>query len=90
MPHLRSRLDIISDMLFALVNKGGALKPTHLMYKANLSYNQMQGYLKELEKNSHIIRERSSRGNMIRITDEGTKFANKLREMREFSEMFRI
>jgi len=44
----RGRLQIIHDILSAVRNKGGIIKPTHLLYKSNLSHQMMGEYLKDL------------------------------------------
>ena len=44
----RSRLELIYDILLAIQNKGGQIKPTHLMYKSNLSHKLLNHYLEEL------------------------------------------
>ncbi|MGM5487444.1 MAG: winged helix-turn-helix domain-containing protein [Nanobdellota archaeon] len=86
----RSRTDIIYDMLTAIQRKGGYIKPTHLMYKANLSYKQMNLYLDDLLENAVVERIQENKNDYIAITDKGSHFLNKIREMREFDSAFGI
>jgi len=90
MERKRSRMDIIQDILETIQTKGGRIKPTRLMYKANLSYIQMNGYLDELMKQDLVnkIKEEKKDTNLIVITTKGYSFCNKLREMREFEKTF--
>lgn len=44
----REKLDIIKDILEAIRDKGGTIKPTHLLYKSNLSHDSMRRYVSEL------------------------------------------
>lgn len=84
----RDRLDIIADMLTSIQQKGGEIKPTHLMYKSNLSHVQMTGYLEELLKRNLIKKIARSSNEYILITDRGHEFLSKLREMKEFETTF--
>lgn len=86
----RSRTDIIFDMLDAIKNKGGEIKPTHLMYKANLSHSQMNTYLDELVEKSVVKRVKKKQYDYLIITDRGFEFINKIKEMKEFEETFGI
>ncbi|MFH2028631.1 MAG: winged helix-turn-helix domain-containing protein [Nanoarchaeota archaeon] len=84
----RSRIDIITDMLDSIQQKAGEIKPTHLMYKSNLSHTQMKSYLEELI-DKELIRKitRKDYGYII-ITDKGNRFLAKLKEMKEFEMTF--
>ena len=84
----RSRIDIINDILAAVQRKGGKIKPTHLMYKANLSHKLMTSYLEELMEKELIqeIREKSNK--YLIITDDGYRFLEKFKQMKQFQESF--
>lgn len=83
----RSKIDIIVDML-KCINERGEIKPTHLMYKSNLSHIQMKHYLAELQKKS-IVEEREEEGKKkIAITKKGRNFLAEILRMREFQETF--
>lgn len=79
----RDKLEITEKILQLLSAKNGK-KPTHLMYKANLSHGQMKKYLKELTKKELIKKENAN----LAITQKGKKFLEKIKEMREFESVF--
>lgn len=90
----RSRLELIFDILLAIQNKGGRIKPTHLMYKSNLSHKLLNNYLEELmEKelvviSEEITRKKRTNTKMVVITDKGLSFLAEFRRMREFTDAF--
>ncbi|MBS3169809.1 hypothetical protein J4210_04955 [Candidatus Woesearchaeota archaeon] len=89
MERKRNKMEIIGDMLVAIQAKGGRIKPTHLMYKANLSYAQLKTYLDQLVEKEFVGEmENDKKNTYIIITDKGDKFIQKLQEMRQFERSF--
>ena len=90
----RSRLELVFDILLAIKNKGGKIKPTHLMYKSNLSHKLLNGYLEELLQKELVILEeepvkkKKRPMKVVRITDKGLSFLAEFRRMREFTDAF--
>jgi predicted transcriptional regulator len=84
----RGRLEIIHDLLNAINSKGGKIKPTHLLYKSNLSHSKMMQYIKELTDNGMITDEADGDKKMYLITDRGIEYLNEFQKMRRFSESF--
>jgi len=88
MERKRNRIEIIYDILRVIQDKGGKIKKTHLMYKANLSHNQMKLYLNELYKKGLIENISSSSKYLIQITKKGRDFSEKYVQVREFERTF--
>lgn len=86
----RGRLEIINDMLKSIQNKGGKIKPTHLLYKSNLSHSKMKEYLEELMKKGMIEEQIEKEKKMIHITDKGHNFLVEFERIKEFSDSFGI
>lgn len=90
----RSRLELVYDILVSIQNKGGKIKPTHLMYKSNLSHKLLQSYLDELVGKGLInlveeeAKKRQKASKNVVITDKGLGFLAEYRRMREFTDAF--
>ena len=81
-------MDIISDMLNIIRERGGSIKPTHLMYKANLSHKQMKGYLDELMKKNMVQSSVPGKENKIVITKSGVEFNLKYLQVKDLERTF--
>lgn len=90
MERKRSRADIIHDMLLMIQERKGKIKPTHLMYKANLSHKQMKGYLDYLISNKFVEKVEAGDRQMIAITKKGRDFFSRYHQLREFEDTFGI
>ncbi len=94
MAQRRSRLELVFDILIAIQNKGGTIKPTHLMYKSNLSHKLLNNYLEELMQKELIAvveeqaKKKRAPTKMVQITDKGLSFLAEFRRMREFTDAF--
>lgn len=88
MERKRTRLDIVSDMLKVIRGKRDKIKPTHLMYKANLSHTQMKSYLKDMKEKDLIRIEKNGRSKIIILTKKGKDFLNEYSRVREFEDAF--
>ena len=84
----RSKQDIIFDMLRAIQQKGGSIKPTHLLYKSNLSHQRMKEYIDELKQRSLVKEEQQKEKNMFQLTDQGYEFLQKFQQLKAFTEAF--
>ena len=88
MERKRNRVEIVHDMLKIIQERGGRIKKTHLMYKANLSHKQMTSYLVDLIKNGLIHDKKAEDRNLILITEKGRDFFVKYAQVREFEKTF--
>ena len=84
----RDKVKIIYDILKSVQEKGGKIKPTHLLYKSNLSYKRMNELVQELMQKGMIAEEPASSGKVYVLTDKGNKFLNEYYKMVEFIKGF--
>jgi len=89
----RSRLELVFDILQAIQNKGGMIKPTHLMYKSNLSHKLLSSYMdeligKEMVEIIEVPAKKKKVNKMVALTDKGSGFLAEFRKIREFTEAF--
>ena len=70
----REKVQVIYDILKAVREKEGKIKPTHIMYKANLSPQMLKTYLKELMIKGFIMEKKSGKGKTYFLTEKGLKY----------------
>ncbi len=79
----RGKIQIMGDVL-GLATSG--IKKTHIMYRANLSYEQVHLYLGELIEKRLIAQDVSSDGVVYRTTTKGREFLLYYTRLVEFLE----
>ncbi len=85
----RERLEIIHDILKALQDKGGKLKPTHILYKSNLSHQMLTEYLNELIEKGFIEEGQDKKGGKLySIAEKGHNFLKDFKIIRNFIESY--
>ena len=84
----RNKLEIIRDILEVIKNKSGKVKPTHILYKSNLSHQMMEQYLTELKEKELIVQGKLGNGKTYSITQKGADYLNQYKMISEFTESF--
>jgi len=79
----RGRLEIISEILTVCRKPA---KKTSILYKCNLSYNQLQRYLKYLISQSLLSQIESKETILYQMTDKGKVFLEECKRLNDFLE----
>lgn len=77
----RARLEIVCDILFFIKNESYGAKPTHILYKANLSPKLLNKYLRMLIRDNLIKKKEENNKIRYRITKKGLEFLNKVKSL---------
>ena len=84
----RDRLQIIHDILKAIHDKNNRIRPTHILYKSNLSHQMMEEYLKELIGKNFVTENISKEIKTYSLTQKGFDYLNKYKMIAEFTDSF--
>jgi len=84
----RNKLEIIYDMLKSIQDKRGEIKPTHLLYKSNLSYKNLMLYVGQLIQNGMVEEKEGKAGKIYVLTEKGIKYLVEYQQIRKFSDSF--
>ena len=74
-------METYCDILRAI--GAGAEKPTHIMYKANLSWTVMQGYIKALESQNLVTVADEEGKRLYHLTEKGYQLLSQFLSIRE-------
>lgn len=84
----RDRLQVIHDILKAIQEKNGKIKPTHILYKSNLSHQMMEEYISELISGGFVLENKTASGKTYQLTEKGFDYLNKYRTITDFLDSF--
>ena len=84
----RDRLQVIYDILKTISMKNGKIKPTHILYKSNLSHQMMEEYLKELISKGFIIEKQMGKSKTYELKEKGFNYLQEYRLILNFTESF--
>ena len=80
----RDRLQIIHDILKAIRDRNGTINPTHILYKANLSHQMLDEYLKDLIARGFVLENQEKKGKTYSLTDKGFDYLSKYNLITDF------
>jgi len=84
----RNRLEIIRDILKVIKEKNGRIKPTHILYKSNLSHQMMKEYLDELIAKQFVNELELKKGKTYEITSKGMQYLEEYNTVVNFTNAF--
>lgn len=84
----RERLQVIHDILKAIQAKDGKIRPTHILYKANLSSQMLNEYLQDLIDRGFVIENEQKKGKTYSLTDKGFEYLSEYKKVTDFIETF--
>lgn len=84
----RDRVEVVISVLEAIQKESNRAKPTHVMYKANLSHGLLKSYFSELKEKGVIVENKEGDKTFISLTEDGIRLLSELRKMKRFMESF--
>lgn len=82
--HKRGRLTTLYEML--TICQKGPVKKTHLMYRANLSHDQLQKFLQVLLDKELCVEDTSETRSLYHITMKGNQFLRAFQRLTQLIE----
>jgi predicted transcriptional regulator len=84
----RESLQVIHDILHAIRDRNGTIRPTHIMYKANLSHQMLKEYLADLQAKGFIEENKGRAGTTYSLTQKGFDYVRDFEVIARFMRSF--
>jgi predicted transcriptional regulator len=84
----RDKLQVIHDILQVIKDKNGRIKPTHILYKSNLSHQMMEEYLKGLIEKEFVVEKKEGNSKTYSITQKGQEYLGQYKLITNFTSSF--
>ena len=84
----RTKMQVIADVLRVIQTGNGRVKPTHILYKANLSHKLLKEHLNVLLQKGFVEVELDDSRTYYKITEKGQKFISEFRKVEKLSQAF--
>lgn len=81
-------MQVLIDILKVIQREGGSARPTHILYKANLSHKLLKGHLSLLIEKGFIEQKQTGDKIYYSITQKGGKFIEEFRKIEKLSLAF--
>jgi predicted transcriptional regulator len=90
MPKRRSEMSIYVDILRFIFSSQDLARPTHIMYKANLSHKAMMKYLNKMMEEKLIEKKDIGGKAYFALAEKGRQFLIGYQKVRVFTDAFGI
>jgi predicted transcriptional regulator len=81
-------MQVVIDVLRVIGRENGKVKPTHILYKANLSHKLLKEHLNSLLQKGFIEVSIEKNHTFYQITDRGRKFVSEYRKVEKLAQAF--
>ena len=81
-------MQVIADILRVIENENGKTKPTHILYKANLSHKLLREHLNTLLQKGFVEVVIEKNRTYYKITEKGKNFINEFRKIEKLAQVF--
>lgn len=81
-------MQVLADILRVIQREGGTAKPTHILYKANLSHKLLKTHLNLLMEKGFVEQKQYGDKTYYSVTEKGVAFISEYRKIERLSSAF--